>query len=147
MGWEFALLLLGAMVASTALSLWQHRAYIKVVNEMARENAGRQLRLVSGRAKGRLKGAVVVLLVDPATEQIVQARTMVGATIFSRLRPAPELAGPIATVAERVGEHKHLQRAVESALGMLPGAKPATSALQAPSRGRIRIPRAQSSPS
>lgn len=147
MGWEFALLLLGAMVASTALSLWQHRAYIKVVNEMARVNAGRQLRLVSGRSKGRLKGAVVVLLVDPATDQIVEARAMVGATIFSRLRPAPQLAGPVATVAERTGDHKHLQRAVESALGMLPGAKPATNSPQAPSRGRIRIPRAQSSPS
>nr|WP_300144697.1 transcriptional regulator GutM [Propionicimonas sp.] len=146
MGWQFALLLLGAMVASIVLSLWQHRGYLKVVNEMARENAGRQLRLVSGRDKGRLSGALVVLLVDPATDQIVEAKAMTGATIFSRLRPAPQLTGPIATVAERTGENKHLQRAVDSALGMLPGAKPTTKTPQAPSAGRIRIPRTQSSP-
>ncbi|MBI5027359.1 MAG: transcriptional regulator [Actinobacteria bacterium] len=103
MGWQFAAILIGARLASIALSLWQHSRYRKVVNEMARANAGRRLRLVSGRAKGRLRGAVAVLLVDPAAGEVVEARAMVGSTIFARLRPAPELAGPVSDVVARAG--------------------------------------------
>jgi DNA-binding transcriptional regulator of glucitol operon len=148
MGWQFPAILIGAMVLSIVLSLWQHRKYINVVNQMARENAGRQLRLVSGRAKGRLRGAIVVLLVDPAAGEIVDARAMIGATIFARLHPAPELIGPVAGLAERVGDNKKVRKAAEAALGMLPQRAGVPQAAT-PQTGRraIRIPRAQSTPS
>lgn len=145
--WQFALLLIAAMVASLMLSLWQHNRYLKVVNAMARANAGRNLRLVSGRAKGRLSGAVVVLLVDSAAREVVDARAMQGASIFARLKPAPELLGPVATTSDRAGT-KHLKKAVASALAMVsstPVAEAATSS-QLPGT-RIRIPRTQTSPS
>ncbi|MFT4110867.1 transcriptional regulator GutM [Propionicimonas sp.] len=147
MDWRFPALLLGAMVLSIVLSLWQHRRYLAVLNEMAKANAGRSLKLVSGRGKGRLRGAIVILLVDPAARQVVDARVMTGATIFSRLRPAPELQGTLDDVVERTSD-KHLRRAIEAALGMLPGATAAPGALaDRTATGRIRIPRAQGSPS
>jgi DNA-binding transcriptional regulator of glucitol operon len=147
--WQFAALLLGALVLGIVLSLWQHRGYLAEVNAMAKANAGRDLRLVSGRGKGRLQGAVVVLLVDPRTMDIVEARAMVGATIFSRLKPAPELCGPLATVAERA-TNKHVKKAAESALEMLPaGLRPApgpgaSNTSTAPGT-RIRLPRPKTS--
>ncbi|MCB0913750.1 MAG: hypothetical protein KDB60_19265 [Propionibacteriaceae bacterium] len=148
MDWRFPAVLIGAMVLSIVLSLWQHRRYLNVVNAMARANAGKNLKLVSGRAKGRLRGAVVVLLVDPRRREVVDARAMVGSTIFSRLRPAAELLGPLATVGERSND-KHVLRAVDAALEMLPGrTSNAPAVADAPARpGRIRIPRVQGSPS
>ena len=146
MSWQFAALLLGALVASIVLSLRQHRAYLNVVNSMARANAGRPVRLVSGRAKGRFRGAVVVLLVDPATKQVVDARAMAGATIFARLQPAPELLGSVADVVDRA-EDKHLKKAVESALTQVPVSKARTGNASLAPGERIRIPRTQTGPS
>lgn len=140
--WQFAALLLGAMVLSIGLSLWQHRVYIAEVNKMAKAHAGQDLKLVSGRSKGRLQGAVVVLLIDPNTRNIEAASAMLGATIFTRLRPAPELCGPMTTVATRA-TNKHTQKAAESALEMLPvGLRPAPRPAAAKAgRTRIRLPR------
>ena len=146
MTWQFAAILIGALVASIVLSLWQHSAYLKAVNGMARANAGKQLKLVSGRATGRLRGSVAVLLVDPAAGQVVDAMAMTGSTIFARLKPAPTLVGELAGVSERAGENKRLRSAVENALGMLPGASGAP-APETNGGGRIRIPRADSNPS
>lgn len=144
--WQFAALLLGALVLSIVLSLWQHRRYIADVNAMARAYAGQDLRLVSGRGKGRLQGAVVVLLLDPKTMEIAAASAMVGATIFSRLKPAPELCGPMATVADRA-TNKHVKKAAESALEMLPaGLRPASRPDTPQSTGtRTRLPRPEKS--
>ncbi|MGV8908826.1 MAG: transcriptional regulator GutM [Propionicimonas sp.] len=142
MVWQFAALLVGAMVLSIALSLWQHRIYLAEVNRLAKAHAGEDLRLVSGRSKGRLQGAVVVLLIDPNTRNIEAASAMVGATIFTRLRPAPELCGPMDTVADRATA-KHTRKAALSALEMLPaGLRPAPQPAAADSeRTRIRLPR------
>jgi DNA-binding transcriptional regulator of glucitol operon len=142
MTWQFAAILLGALVLGIALSLWQHRRYIAEVNKLARANAGKDLRLVSGRSKGRLQGAVVVLLVDPTERTIVDASAMVGSTIFSRLRPAPELRGPMATVADRA-TNKHVRKAAGNALEMLPaGLRPAPRPVVTPDQAaRTRLPR------
>lgn len=142
MVWQFAALLVGAMVLSIALSLWQHRIYLAEVNRLAKEHAGEDLRLVSGRSKGRLQGAVVVLLLNPNTRNIEAASAMVGATIFTRLRPAPELCGPMDTVADRA-TGKHTKKAAQSALEMLPaGLRPAPQAAATPAgRTPIRLPR------
>ncbi len=141
MTWQFAALLIGALVASMMLSLWQHRRYTTQVNELARRHAGEDLKLVSGRGKGRLRGAVVVLLVNPRAGKVVEARKMVGSTVFSRLGPAPELVGSLARVASRATD-KHVRLAVEAALQMLPaGSRPVGVAPAA--RTRVPIPRPQ----
>ncbi len=140
--WEFAAILLAALVMSIVLSLWQHRRYIADVNAMAREHAGKDLRLVSGRSKGRLQGAVVVLLLDPKTMIVEEARSMVGSTIFTRLRPAPELRGPLASLADRA-TNQHVRKAAESALQMLPaGLRPTPRVAATPAGSpRIRLPK------
>jgi glucitol operon activator protein len=142
MMWQFAAILLGALVLSIVLSLWQHRAYIAEVNTMAKAHAGEDLRLVSGRGKGRLRGAVVVLLIDPTTRTIVESRAMIGATVFSRLRPFPVLCGPMDSVAERATTEQ-VRKASLAALEMLPvGLRPkAAPAAPAPAGSRIRLPR------
>lgn len=88
----FALFLVGALVANIGLSYWQSRAYTADINDLIRAHSGSALRLVSGRGKGWTRGAVVVLVVDPTTREVVQAKAMVGTTVFSRLHPAPRYA-------------------------------------------------------
>jgi DNA-binding transcriptional regulator of glucitol operon len=140
--WQFAAILIGALVLGIVLSLWQSRAYMAVVNRMAKAHAGKDLRLVSGRSKGRLRGGVAVLLVNPNTRMIEDAAAMTGSTIFARLHPAPELRGPLDTVAERT-QDTHLRKAAESALGMLPAGLRPTARPADPHAGpsRTRIPR------
>lgn len=146
MTWQFAAILLGALVLGVVLSQWQQRAYLGEVNKMAKAHAGQDLKLVSGRGKGRLRGAVVVFLIDPHTRTIVAASTMVGATIFSRLHPAPDLCGPLDTVTDRTTD-KHTKQAAHNALDMLPaGLRPAPG-LAVPNAGpaKIRLPRPKTS--
>ncbi len=116
---SFVLLLVGALVLNTLLTLWQSKAYTNQINEIVRAHAGTGLRLVSGRGKGRIRGAVVVLLVNPQSREIVEARAMVGASVFSRLKPAPYLCGSLSGAQDRV-EGKRLKQAVEAAVDMLP---------------------------
>lgn len=142
MTWQFAALLIGALVVSMLLSLWQHRRYTTEVNQLARQYAGQDLKLVSGRGKGRLKGAVVVLLVNPRAGKVVEARKMVGSTVFSRLGPAPELVGSLAGVAGRATD-KYVRIAVEAALGMLPAAARPVAAASHPGRPKVQIPKPQ----
>jgi len=139
MGWEFAALLVAALVANMSLGLWQNRAYLRDVNAMARDHAGPERRLISGRAKGRLRGVVVVLVVDTAAKQVVAAKTMTGATSFSRLKPAPHLVGSLDGVLERA-DSKQLADAITNAFLMLPtsGGTAAAAAPRTPS-GRIKI--------
>ncbi|MFC5125805.1 hypothetical protein ACFPRL_21295 [Pseudoclavibacter helvolus] len=97
------------------------RAYMAQVNEIAKANAGKNLNLVSGRGKGAFRGAIAVLLVDPTTLEVVEARALVGFSVFGRLKPAPELEGPLKTVYDRAeARHKHLGTAVRQAISMLP---------------------------
>lgn len=116
----FAILLIAAFVLSFGLSYWQHRAYSKSVREMAVEFDQPGLRLVSGRGKGFLRGAAVILVVDMRRRQIVAARRMVGSTVFARFRADNEMVGPLGTVTQRISD-KHVDKAVEQAVGLLAG--------------------------
>ena len=123
MGWEFPLLLLAALLAMGGLSLWQTQRLTADINTMARACAGPDRHLVSGRGKGRLYGAIAVLVVDVARAEVVEAGAMTGVSVFARLRPAPQLAGPLASVLDRA-PGKALHRAVEDALTRLPSSTP-----------------------
>lgn len=121
MDWRFPAVLVLALVLSMVMSGVQMRAYMAQVNEIAKANAGKNLNLVSGRGKAAFRGAIAVLLVDPTTLEVVEARALVGFSVFGRLKPAPELEGPLKTVYDRAeARHKHLGTAVRQAISMLP---------------------------
>lgn len=115
----FAVYLIVLLVVGIVLSAWQGRRYGDQVRALIRAHRGEDLHLVSGRAKARLRGAVALLLVDPATTSIVEARVMSGASVFARIRPAPELTGPIADAPSRA-THPMVAKAVAEALTLLP---------------------------
>lgn len=98
----FALILIAALVLSVVLSLLQHQTYNRAVKRMTRAFAGEQHHyLVSGRGKGRLRGAVVVMVVDAISRRIVAAEAMVGTTSFARFKGRPDIIGPLDGVVER----------------------------------------------
>ena len=112
----FAVILIAALILSVLLSLLQHNTYNRATQRMTRAFAGeKDYYLVSGRGKGRLRGALVLLVIDAAEQRVVAAEAMIGSTILARFRGHPELIGPLAGVAERAGE-RHLKDAVDYAL-------------------------------
>ena len=113
---RFAVVLGAALVLGIGLSLYQHFYYQRVTKRMVAEHEGaRESFLVSGRGKGWMRGAVVLLVVDSASSRIEAAEAMVGATVFARFRPRPELLGSVSNARERAGD-KRLGDAVESAI-------------------------------
>jgi glucitol operon activator protein len=117
MTWQAVLLLVAGFVAAGLLSYRQHRAYQRVVNQVADEENRSGVLLVSGRAKGKLRGAVVLLVIDRRQEEITRAVAMEGASVFASFRDRPELVGPVKGVADRAPS-KAVSRAVTEALSM-----------------------------
>lgn len=111
----FALLLLAALVLSALFSLAQQRTYSRATKRLGLSYLGTQDHfLVSGRGKGFLRGAIVLLVVDSTSERIVAAEAMVGSTVLARFKPRPELLGELSTAALRSNDKK-LAQAVEYA--------------------------------
>ncbi|MFC4000789.1 transcriptional regulator GutM [Prauserella oleivorans] len=117
MTWQAVLVLLAAFVVAGVLSYRQHLGYQRAVNELAAEENRSGMLLVSGRSKGRLRGAVVLLVIDRRRGTVTRARAMEGASVFARFSERPELAGPVEGAEERAGS-KALAKAVHEALGM-----------------------------
>lgn len=89
-----SLLLFGMFTLSMLASYLQHRYYLRVVNDLARQFHRSGYALASGRCKGRSRGAIAVLVVrrdDP--DVIERAMVMQGRTVFARFRERPELVG------------------------------------------------------
>ncbi len=118
MGWEFPALLVGALVLSLFLGLWQHQRYASAVNRLAREQNAPGRVLVTGRGQGRLRGTIVMLVVDRASREVVAAQALRGSTVFAQAKPAPELLGPVDTLLDRV-EDKPTRKAITQALDQL----------------------------
>ena len=57
MGWEFAFFLIGALVLSTMLGMWQQGRYARSVNAMVGEHRGPDRLLVAHVVLGRLLAA------------------------------------------------------------------------------------------
>jgi glucitol operon activator protein len=113
----FAIILLSALVLSGLLSLLQQRAYSKATQRMAdayKDAFGSTL--VSGRGKGWGRGAVVLLVIDSLTRQVIAAEAMVGVSVLSRFRPRPKLLGSVSGLVARAGTDKKLAQALEYAL-------------------------------
>jgi glucitol operon activator protein len=112
----FALILISVLLLGFALSFLQHRSYSRAAQRMTRAFAGeKDFFLVSGRGKGVLRGAVLLMVIDAKERRVIAAEAMIGITIFARFRGRPELIGPLDGVAARAKEPK-LRDAVDYAL-------------------------------
>lgn len=118
MGWEFAAILIGALVLSTMLGMWQQGRYARSVNAMVGEHRGPDRLLVTGRGLGKLRGTIVMLVVDDPGDEVIAARRLRGTTIFATAKDAPDLLGPVASLADRATD-KQTRKAVEMALTQL----------------------------
>jgi glucitol operon activator protein len=110
-------MLFAGFVLAGLLSYRQHLGYQRVVNELATAENRSGVLLVSGRAKGWLRGAIAVLVIDRRRGQVTRAVALEGRSVFARFRECPALVGPVDGVAERAGSPA-LARAVTEALGM-----------------------------
>lgn len=117
MTWQVLVLFLAAFGAAGWLSYRQHQGYQRAVNDLATAENRSGVLLVSGRAKGWRRGAIVLLVIDRRHGTVLRARAMEGASVFARFRERSELAGPIETAESRAGS-KPLAKAVTEALTM-----------------------------
>ncbi|NIH88297.1 transcriptional regulator GutM [Amycolatopsis granulosa] len=118
MTWQAAAILVAGFAVAGFFSYRQHARYARVVNQVAAEENRGGVLLVSGRAKGKLRGAVVLLVVDRRRDTVTRALAMEGASVFARFRERPELTGPLGTLAGRAPS-KAVGRAVADALTMV----------------------------
>jgi DNA-binding transcriptional regulator of glucitol operon len=90
--WTYLLLFL-AMSLTAVSALAQHKYYTRTVRRLARENNDPGSVLVSGRGKGRIRGAIAVLVLDKQTEVIRAAAVMEGASVLARFKQRPDWVG------------------------------------------------------
>jgi len=103
----FAVLLIGALLLSVVFSLFQQRTYSRATKRIGLGFLGAKDHfLVSGRGKGFLRGAIVLMVVDASTTRIVAAEAMVGGSVLARFKPRPELLGDLDTAVMRTSEKK-----------------------------------------
>jgi len=117
MSWQAMVIIVGAFLLASWLSYRQHQRYSRVVNEVATEENRGGVLLVTGRAKGKLRGAVVLLVIDRRRELVTRALAMEGASVFATFRERPDLAGPLHTLAERAST-KAMSKAIAEAMTM-----------------------------
>ncbi|NKQ54024.1 transcriptional regulator [Amycolatopsis sp. K13G38] len=118
MNWQIASLLVACFAVAGVLSYRQHMHYARVVNTIATEENRRGALLVTGRAKGKLRGAVVLLVIDRREDVVTRALVMEGASVFGRFRERPEFTGPVRTVEDRAPS-RATAKAVAEALKMV----------------------------
>ena len=90
--WLYLLLFL-AMSLTAGSALTQHKYYTRTVRRLARENNDPGCVLVSGRGKGRVRGAIAVLVLDKQDEIIRAAAVMEGASVLARFKQRPDWVG------------------------------------------------------
>jgi glucitol operon activator protein len=90
---EYLLLVFLVMSLTAIGGIAQHRYYTRTVGRLAREHAEPGCVLVSGRGKGRLRGAIVVLVLRKHDEVIRAATVMEGATVLARFKERPDWVG------------------------------------------------------
>ncbi len=115
MEWQFALYLFAAMILGVPLTWLQTRRYTRAVREMAAGHQDPSNILVSGRGRGKIRGAVVMLVIDAATRTIIEARVMAGASVFAPVRRDHEIEGPVDDAVTRTAD-KMVARGIAQAV-------------------------------
>jgi glucitol operon activator protein len=90
--WTYLLLFL-AMSLTAVSALAQHKYYTRTVRRLAREYDEPGCVLVSGRGKGRVRGAIAVLVLEKQSEVIRAAAVMEGASVLARFKERPDWVG------------------------------------------------------
>src|SRR3954469_519908 len=90
---QFVLVLLLALSLTTASALAQHKYYARTVRRLASAHDEPGCVLVSGRAKGRWRGAIAVLVMDRRDLRIRGAAVMEGASVLARFKDRPDWVG------------------------------------------------------
>jgi glucitol operon activator protein len=89
----FGLILFSALVLTAVSALGQHKYYVRTIRRLAREHSEPGRVLVSGRAKGRLRGAIAILVLRANDQTIEGAAVMEGASILARFKDRPDWVG------------------------------------------------------
>lgn len=111
----FAAILFAALVLAGLLSWLQSRAYSRATRRLAERFADNSRAVVvSGRGKGRLRGAIVILVVDSGSKLVIGAEVMEGASVLARFHPRADLEGPLSSLPQRTADAK-LQQAIAQA--------------------------------
>jgi DNA-binding transcriptional regulator of glucitol operon len=114
------LLIVVAVLVLIGLSgLMQHRYYARTIRRLVGQYNRPGLALVSGVGKGRLRGAVAVLVLRPDTRVIEHAEVMQGTSVLARFRARPEWVG-LRADGDLPGATKKVAAAVSKALEQLP---------------------------
>ena len=116
----FFLVAVAAVLLTGVSAFAQHKYYARTVRRLAAAHDEPGCVLVSGRAKGRMRGAVVVLVLRASDEQVKAARAMEGATVFARFRDRPDWGG-LSARDPLPGCSPRLAAAVADARTRLPG--------------------------
>ncbi|QUH04133.1 transcriptional regulator [Saccharopolyspora erythraea] len=103
------------IVVSTGLAWVQQRAYQQKVNTLVTQERQDGRILVSGRAKGKVRGAIVLLVIDRRSSLVHRAVGMAGASVFARFHELPQLIGPLAGAGGRAPS-RAVRRATEDAI-------------------------------
>jgi DNA-binding transcriptional regulator of glucitol operon len=86
-------LLIGALLASMTLSHLQHRYYLRTVRGLMAEHRSPDLAVVSGICRGRLRGAIAVLVVHRERALVERALFMEGGSVLARFREDRTMRG------------------------------------------------------
>lgn len=89
----YLLLIFLGMSFTAVTALAQHKYYGRTVRRLAREHDEPGFVLVSGRGTGRLRGAIVILVLRTQDEVIRAATVMEGATVLARFKSRPDWVG------------------------------------------------------
>jgi glucitol operon activator protein len=90
---QYLLLVFVVMTLTAVGGIIQHRYYTRTVGRLAREHNRPGCVLVSGRGKGRMRGAIAVLILNKEDEVIRAAAVMEGATVLARFKERPDWVG------------------------------------------------------
>jgi glucitol operon activator protein len=90
---QFVLVLLIALSLTTGSALMQHKYYDRTVRRLASAHNEPGCAIVSGRAKGRWRGAIAVLVLGRQDQRIRGAAVMQGASVFARFKNRPDWVG------------------------------------------------------
>jgi glucitol operon activator protein len=137
---EYLLLIFMVMALTAVGGIAQHRYYARTVARLAREHDEPGSVLISGRGKGRLRGAIVVLVIRKTDEVIRAAAVMEGATVLARFKERQDwvglpVRGDLPECSPRVA------KAVAEALAHMPGRRRPLPASRAALRGAPKSPR------
>src|SRR3954471_4758517 len=90
---QLVLVLLIGLSLTTGTALMQHKYYARTVRRLASAHDEPGCAIVSGRAKGRWRGAIAVLVLGRQDQRIRGAAVMQGASVFARVKNRPDWVG------------------------------------------------------